>query len=236
MQNASPIKKQIWFFAALLALLAAVIFVRTQPDPQVTPERHLLGFKQEDVKSFRINHFTSSLLFQKQGESWQVRKTGNDFTDKIDKGEIDGDVNMSPPKKGGSVAEETDFVDADPAAVSRTLTTLFELMISEPVATQAKLPDFRINPHSLHILFYGEGDTVLGRLNIGKQGADMFSSFVTLGESQDVYAVEQNLNGLVNRSFEDWQPKKETATQTATGTAKKKTGGKTNSTKKKKRK
>lgn len=241
MQNASPIKTQIKIFGLVLSVLLAVIAVRTQKQPTVKPMRPLLAFPQEQVKAFRINHFTSSLLFKKTGDIWQVRKDANAFTDQIDKGETGSDI-TAPKKKGGSVAVITEFTEADAATVSRLLTTLCELQVDEPIATNANLADFKINPHSLHVIFYSdeEASTILGRLNIGKQGADLFSSFVTLGEDKNIFAVENSLTGMVNRNYEEFLPKKKTegtaiATGTSTGTATKKKTPPKSTTKKKKR-
>lgn len=212
-------KKQAMIFACALLLLGVFALVRKGENVEATPTRPLLDFNIDAVKAFRINHFTSSQYFVKNGDGWEAREDSNDLTEIEEGGVV-------------KILEGKEFKKADTKIISHLLATLSGLEIGEPVAIADNLADFRINNLSLHVVFYGEENKVLGRLNIGKQGADVFTSFVTLGDAREVYSVKENLNLHVNKNFHEWLAEKNAATNsgsvTATGTAagKKKTKNK----------
>lgn len=179
----------------ILAGLAGVIFLLSRPDEAPAPARQLLNFSEAEVTSFQINHFTLGMLFKQDGDTWLVKRAKNELVENIQ--EKDG---ASP------IQEDTDFVTANAVEVAKALIHLMAITVTEPIATGAKLSDFRINPFSLHVVFFGQQDKELARLRIGRQGPDLFSTFVTLGDSTDVYLVEENLFNLMMREFEEWLP------------------------------
>lgn len=179
----------------ILAGLAGVIFLLSRPDEAPSPERHLLDFGEAGLTSFQVNHFTLGILFKQDGDTWLVKRVKNELAANIQ--EKDG---ASPTQ------EDTDFVTANAAEVAKALIHLMAITVTEPIATSAKLSDFRINPFSLHVVFFGPHNKELARLRIGRQGPDLFSTFVTLGDSTDVYLVEENLFNLMMREFEEWLP------------------------------
>lgn len=180
-----------------LVLVASVwIFVRPFSDNADRAEeaQPLFAFAQQDVAAFQINHFISGLFFKKDGQGWLVKRVKNELAKSVE------------AKEGkAGIKEDTVFSKADPVAVAKALTVLFLLKIGEPVAAKPeKLPLFQINRHALHLIFFNAEGKELGRLHIGKEGPDLFSSFIKKPASDAVYLADQNLRGLFLRNFEDW--------------------------------
>jgi hypothetical protein len=180
----------------LLALLAAAILVQNRRQHRIEPPppKPLLAFKFEDVGSFQINNFISGYLFERKGESWQIRRVKNDMARSVE-------------AKDKTFTMETDAQGrpANNLAVVKAVLPVFNIVLHEPVATansDQKL--FEINEYSLHIIFYDRQGKELDRISVGKEGQDLFTSYVKKRGSTDIYLVSENLRALLWRNYEEW--------------------------------
>lgn len=187
--------------ALLLAFLTLAVLVFFFANPlkngnEMTPPKPLFTFKTKDVAGFQINNFVSGLDFKKDGETWLVKRVKNKLAKELE----------AKAGDGKSVTEEDkDYARANALVLAKFLPHLTSLTVSEPIAKLSDKPGlFEINEHSLHVIFRNKNGRELGRLYIGKQGPDLFSSFVKRGDSDDVYLVEENLKTLTLKEYEDW--------------------------------
>ena len=191
--------KQAVVLASMLALLLAAVFFVNQArnsSEKSALEASLLGVAQDDVAAFEINNFTEGLYFKKHGDAWLVKPVKTELAKAIE-----ADANA-----GQQQADAKEAVAADPVKVSTLLTNLSLLKSAEPVATEKEsVGKFQINEHSLHIILYDRDNKELGRLYVGKTGPDFMSTFVKRGDSDAVYLVQENLQGIMNYHYEQWQ-------------------------------
>jgi hypothetical protein len=183
-------------------VLAALVFFFANPlknEPESEP-KSLFSFKTEDVAGFQINNFVSGLDFKKDDETWFVRRIRNKLAQELE----------AKAGDGKSVTEEDkDYTLAKALVLAKFLPHLTSITVGEPIAKLTDKPGlFEINEHSLHVIFRDKDQKELGTLYIGKQGPDLFSSFVKSGHSDDVYLVEENLRTLTLKEYEDWVAKK----------------------------
>jgi hypothetical protein len=178
-------------FAVLLVLALSVKKMREGAE---IDKKNLFPFALENVDSFQVNHFATGILFKRKEGEWQVKRVENDLTKELKEKMSDGLPEV-----------DKDFVRANSAKVAKVLAYLLQIQVTEPVAVNTDdFATFQINPHSLHVIFYDKEGKMLDRLNVGKQGPDMFTSFVKKGNLDGIYLVEQNFQLLLQRPFEQW--------------------------------
>ena len=187
----------------VFAVLLACFLIYNRPlDGLGSMSLPLLKLTQDDVAAFQINNFADSYHFQKAPDGWFINRVTNELARSLDQDA--GAAKQTMPSNDELLQM------ADPVAVTQLLTHLLLLETPEPIATRSNVAQiFQINPFSLHIVFYDEKGIELDRLFVGKQGPDLMSSFVKRGGSDAVYLVDQNLQGLMLKSFEDWLVKAE---------------------------
>lgn len=188
---------------AAFFVLAALVFFFANPlrnGNEMPPAKPLFTFKTEDVAGFQINNFVSGFDFKKDGETWFVKRVKNQLAKELE----------AKAGDGKSVTEEDkDYTRANALVLAKFLPHLTSLTVSESIAKLSDKPGlFEINEHSLHVIFRDKDARELGKLYIGKQGPDLFSSFVKRGDSDDVYLVEENLRTLTLKEFEEWVEEK----------------------------
>lgn len=181
-------------FGVLLA--AFLVYNRNLNDLGVKPKSEFLltALKQDEVTAFQINNFTEGYYFKKVDTGWSVKRVETPLVQKI---RTEDSAALVPPT--------TPEQQADAMAVSRLLTHLFLLEVTEPIATgSGAVAKFQINEHSPHVVFFDAQGKTLARIFVGKQGPDFMSSFVRRGDENAIYLVEKNLHTLMLLPFEDW--------------------------------
>lgn len=184
-------KKQILFFLAVLIILVGAYFFKNKNNNKAGS---LLNVSFESIASFQINYFTQAVLFKKTTEgTWLVRKTKNELIREIE------------AKNKEQLFEETLFQTANSPEVSKVLTLLLLIKKQNAVATnRSHLAEFKINPHSLHVVLFDQNQKSLAKLFVGKVGPEPMSSFVKLDGDPNVYLARQNFNGLLNQEYSQW--------------------------------
>lgn len=178
-------------FAVLLALALWTTKSRQGAESQ---KKNLFLFTLENVDSFQINHFATGFLFKRAEGEWQIKRIENNLAKELKEKMSDGLPDV-----------DKDFMRANSGEVAKVLAYLLQIQVTEPIAMHTKdFTTFQINPHSLHVIFYDKQSKELDRLHVGKQGPDMFTSFVKKGSSDSIYLVEQNFQLLLMRPHEQW--------------------------------
>lgn len=189
-------KRQISILLTIFLVLILGLFIFADPlgkQEDDEDKKDLFTFQKEDVASFQIDNYTQAFLFQKKGGDWYVAQSQNELTKKIQKQNEDQTADKQKLKK------------ADPVKVTSLLTTILAIQIDEPIAAEPNSAQiFQINEHSLHVRFYDEKGEMLGRLDVGKQGPDIMSSFIRKNKENEIYLIDQNLQGLLLYPYEEW--------------------------------
>lgn len=179
-------------------LLAALVFFFANPlkNGSDLEPKSLFTFKTADVAGFQINNFVTGLDFKKDGETWLVKRSKNKLVEELE-------LKVKEPHAITKI--DKDYTRANALIIAKFLPHLTALTVSEPIAKLTDKPGlFEINEHSLHVIFRDKNGRELGTIFIGKQGPDLFSSFVKTGNSDDVYLVEENLRTLTLKDYKDW--------------------------------
>lgn len=200
-------KRQILALAALAAvLLFGAYFVHraSNEKEQGVAQRNLFDLPENGIVSVEIANFTQGYSFEKKGADWFVTQMKTELAKSIEADNAVKDAKTSAEK--AETAKESDQpVKADPVKLTSLLTSLQTLKIGEPVATEKdSVGKFQINQHSMRVTLYGEGRKELGRLYVGKIGPNFMSTYVKKNDADAVYLVEENLQGLLNYSYEQW--------------------------------
>lgn len=191
--------KQIKIMSVVFILLGIIVFVLSgnsvKKEESGTVKKRFFEFTQAQIQSFQINDFTQGLLFKKKEDGeWLVKRVPTELTRQLE-------------EQADAKTEEFDkeFKPADAVKVAQALTHLMELKNLEPVATKAVEPGvYQINPHTLHMIFFDGSEKELGRIFVGKQGPDPFTSFIKKGDSDFVYLADQDFRHLLGKKYKDW--------------------------------
>lgn len=205
LKEVQTMKRQISILAGvLMALLIILIIVRVKDyDANKIQKRDLFSFHQDDVTSFQVDHFTTGILFKKFGDEWKIKRVETELSEELKK-----ETNNGPGET------DEDFVSANSVEVAKVLTYLCHIKVGEPIAKQNSETNlYQINKHSLHVIFLDRNDQELDRLYIGKQGPEMFTSFIKKSDSDFVYLTEQNYRLMLMREYNEWLPTKATETE-----------------------
>lgn len=155
------------------------------------------GLKKEDIASIEIEFFIQGTRFEKDSSGdWFVAAKKTALQEQLEK-----------EKKTDSLpAVSTGKFQADPQKVQGIITAITDLQKGTAVSDNpAKQGVLQIAPAGLKVTLFDAKGKKLARLFVGKQGPDLFSSFVRDEESDTIYLVEGNLQGLLNRQFSDWK-------------------------------
>lgn len=188
--------RQIKILLVILALLLLGVFaiLYQQKILQKPKNNPLFSFTEDQIDSFRINHFTMGLLFQKKDQEWTVKRIKTDLTTQLEE----------KTKENIGITDEAPQI-AKTDEVDRILSELIKIKKTEPVSVLANEPAvFEINEHSLHVIFYDKQGKELDRLFVGKEGPDPASSFVKKANASEVYLAPQNFRSFLLKNFEEW--------------------------------
>ncbi|MDO8520022.1 MAG: DUF4340 domain-containing protein [Deltaproteobacteria bacterium] len=184
--------KKIVILLSIILFLGALVLLLDNPfEDRFSTEEELFypDLKKEEIAAIEIEHFIQGVRFEKKEKAeWLVKEF------------------ETPLAKQVGSKPEANQAPADPQKIDQIITVLTELKKETPIsANPEKQGLLQISKAGLNVTFLDGKGKKIARLFIGKQGPDLFSSFVRDEKSDDVYLVEGNLQGLLNRRFEDWQ-------------------------------
>lgn len=95
---------------------------------------------------------------------------------------------------------------ADNEAVERLLKDLGEMRPVRVVTRKRNHDDkLQLGDHSIHLLLLDAGGREVFNATVGKQGADLLSTYLRLDGTDAVLAVNKSLNWQLRRSADNWR-------------------------------
>lgn len=186
------------FFVIILGL--AVLLFENPFQKQFTQNnnnRFYSNLNKEAISRIEIDYFTNGTKLTKQADgSWQVETLKTELAQQIENSQ-DKTPASPDPTPTPSVAD-SDLVDS----ILSTLTTMPQGdLISSNVDKQAQ---FQVGKVGLIVRLYNAKEELLHTLHVGKQGPNVFSTFVRDEGSNNIYLVPEGLSEL-NRPIDSWK-------------------------------
>lgn len=190
-------KKILILFFAVFLLGLVVVFLEKPFGTRYESEGETPFYpelKVEDVAAIEIEYFTRGTRFEKDEEGkWQVRSKKTKLQEEIEK------------QKKPSL---TEVFPADPQKVAQILEIFTGLKKRAPVSTNPEKQGLlHLTNVSLNVTLLNQDGNKLARLFLGKQGPDIFSTFIRDENSSEVYLVNKHLQGIFDRTLEEWKEK-----------------------------
>lgn len=194
--------KRIKFFLPVVIILSIIVFLFENPlQKQFTQNSHgrfYPNIKKEDISRIEIEYFTNGTKLTKQADNtWQVQALKTELAEQIEKSEEKTTVllDKAPPTP---LVADSDLIDN----LLETVTNMNKgnLISSNP----DKQAQFQVGKVGLIVKFYSSKDELLAMLHVGKQGPNVFSTFVRNEGSNDIYLVPEGLSEL-NRPIDSWK-------------------------------
>ncbi len=179
-------------FAA--GLVALGFFEQFQIKSTKHSDHPFINVKLDDVHAFEVHQFAEALRFEKNNNTWSVKKILSKLAQSILK------------KEGKTIGDEDkEFSVLKNLEATKALTYLTELKVGEPISTAETSPDiFQMNPYSLQVQLIGKDNQLLDTVFIGKSAPDPMTSFVRRNNDTEVYLANQDFRLLFLRTKEEW--------------------------------
>ncbi len=182
--------KKTTILSFILILVGLIAFIMDHPfQHRFEPENIKPFYPNLDTQSItviEINYFTQGTRLEKKDHTWFVQGRKN------------------PP-----LPDWGEQVEADESKVMDLLSAVKELEISDPVTSDPqKQSAFQLIPNSLSVTLWDNTGEKKVRFYIGKQGPDIFSTFIRDENSNDIYLVDIALQGMLNIPWEEWKKEK----------------------------
>lgn len=192
--------KKILILLTLILVLGGLVLVLEHPFSDrfgVKEKPFYPNLEKDEVAAIEIEYFIQGTRFEKDNQgNWTVAAKKTELQENLEK----------EKKTDPLPAISTVKFPANPDKIGTILTTLTDLKKGTEVSDNPeKQGILQIAPTGLKVTLFDEKGKKLVRLFVGKQGPDLFSSFVRDEASNGIYLVEGNLQGLLNRQFEDWK-------------------------------
>lgn len=200
-------KSTLLIFLGLVLFLGGVVFIFNDPavDHFAPTKTHPLfkKIKKDDITQVDISYFTNGTRFKKNNQTWQVASFTTDLKNEIQK---TNSVPSDSSDKNNKTNSETTFIDVDANKINSLLDTLLELSVSDPVSKSLeKQNQFQVGKLGLTVKFLNASGEELALLHVGKQGPNLFSTFVRLEGDDHIYLVSEGLTSLLQKPIEEWK-------------------------------
>lgn len=107
---------------------------------------------------------------------------------------------------------EKEKAEADVDKVNNLIDVLLGLEAGLPVSTNPdKQNELQVGNAGLKVTLFDTKGEKKGLLMVGKQGPNLFSTFVRKEGENEIYLVEEYLAGIVNQPWEAWKKKEPTS-------------------------
>ncbi|MBI2339694.1 MAG: DUF4340 domain-containing protein [Deltaproteobacteria bacterium] len=211
--------KKILILLAAVFILGTVVVIVEKPFHERfdTGEGSLFypDLKEADIAAIEIEYLVNGTRFEKDLDGkWVVSLKETAIQKKIEEADKKEAKNKSAEKgkQEKSTAEKTaqKKLPAEPSKVEELITTLVELKKGTPVTDDPeKQGPLELTNAALNVALFDAKGKKLARLFVGKQGPDIFSTFVRDETDGHIYLVDEQLSGIFNRPIEEWAKKEE---------------------------
>lgn len=178
-QNGFRQLKRAVITASLLLLAGVLVWMASRPDsaPQAMPE--ITRFNPDEVYALDLmNGGAEPVSLLRSGNGWKLKGDGSEG--------------------------EQEVADAD--AVQRLLDDLASMNIVRVVTRNpGHYEKLRVTTGSIRVLLKRESGEALLDIFIGKQGSDLISTYLRIGDRPEVLAVDKTLLWQVRRPYQEWK-------------------------------
>lgn len=194
------LKKSIYYLAAAILIAIVVLVIEgviNLKNNDVKEEAIFKGFDKTLVQKIELTHLFNGLKLKKEDGVWQVAGLKTKMHEELEK------------NGGASTDVDTNWYAADNIKVESAMDIVSGLKKTSLVSkNKDKHALFHINDGVAgEIRFYDKDGRTLVHLIIGKNGPGFASNYVRVGGSDDVYLVEQYLQGTFEPNLEQWREK-----------------------------
>lgn len=162
--------------------------------------------KEEEIAAIEIEYLANGTRFEKDpAGKWLVQ---------LKETELQKQVGAQEKKPAKEINHKK--LPADGDKVQEVIDTLVELEKGPPVTDNPEKQGLlELTEASLHVTAFDAEGKDLAKLYVGKQGPDIFSTFVRDGGDNTIHLVDKHLPGIFNRPIEEWVEKEEDKKETA---------------------
>lgn len=208
--------KKILLLLLLLLALGAVVFFLEKPfedDYVATSSKFFPEIESQEISRIEIEHFINGTVLQKSDDGlWTAKSFETALQKEVDQQEVQKKKNEDQKndqvsqKENQNESSSEQSIQADDAKVARLINDILSLEKTYPISTNPqKKAQFQIMEKGLQIRLYGKNESLKAHLLVGKQGPELFTNYVSLPSSKEVYLVKAMLGPLLNRRLEDWK-------------------------------
>jgi hypothetical protein len=149
--------------------------------------------KLDKVSKIRIEHLMSGSLLERTDDDWKVSEIKTNISKQLD-------------DDGG--AESSLKFNADREKVDGIIE---RVRLSEAISLASTNPEkrstYQVDKLGKRVRFYDDSDKILVDLYIGKNGPDMFSTYVRRSGEDDVYMVGEHIGAAIPADVMNWRNK-----------------------------
>ncbi|HBF11850.1 MAG TPA: hypothetical protein DDW49_00420 [Deltaproteobacteria bacterium] len=200
-------KKILTLLVVFLALgLVVALFEKPFGPKNETIGEPFIQISKENIVAIEIEHFIQGFKFSKNAENkWVVEEKKTALQEKMEQTKPDT-AKKEGAKDKKKTGETSTPVVANQEMVERMIDVLLALPKGVPVTNNPeKYTLFEIHDYGLNLGFFDKEGKKLARVYIGKEGPDLFSSYVRLEGEKEVYLVAEQLKGMLNHTLDEWK-------------------------------
>ena len=192
--------KKSYIILIIVVVLAAIVWIVERPDKPDTgdfaPFVLFPKLLEQHVKKVEVAHLVSGSLLQEAEEGWTVTELETPLGKKLQSEEGGEETTVFPKFKA----------DLDKIERLRQLLVKLEARSLASINSE-KQNTYQVGKLAKHIIIYNEKDDKIVDLYIGKNGPDMFSSYVRRGEDDEVYLVNEQVGAAAPADVMSWRNK-----------------------------
>ena len=205
--------KKILILLSLVVILGLVVILAQKPFHHRFDTGEGSPFypdlKEEEIAALEIEYLVNGTRFEKDPEGkWLVMTKET---------ELQKQIGAEEKKQAKQTEEKIEHkkITADGDKVQEIIDTLVELKKGPPVTDNPEKQGLlELTDAALNVAAFDMQGKELAKLYVGKQGPDIFSTFVRNKGDNTIYLVDKHLSGIFSRPIEEWLKKEEEKQET----------------------
>ena len=191
-------KKPYIILIIVIAITLVALFIE-RPDKNIGDFAPFTIFQEitsDDISKVEVKHLISGSVIEKSGDEWKVlgveTEMGRQLSD----------------KEGKEVTEKPKY-KADAERAKNVIEKLGKLKATSLISTNPeKQNTYQVGQLSKHVKLYNSAGKVVADIHIGKNGPDMFSTYVRREGENEVYLVSEHIGAVIPADVMSWRDKK----------------------------
>lgn len=203
--------RSLLYLLVTLGVAIGIYYVERPDQPRVASQRTRLlpQLTIDRIARLEIEQLTEGVALVRTGDTWVARTFTPALKTKVEQAAAQAQGTAEPAMATPAVpVDGTENLPVDPTLLNEALAMLTQLTVGSPVSrnpdSQAKL---QVGPLGLQVRAHDAEGKELAKVWIGKTGPDYFSSYIRVGEANEVYLVEAQLRGQFPVQVKSWRNK-----------------------------